>query len=84
MDLQRLIDMFGLDNVVKYFEIYDKCGKSLPFLSDVLLNVINNHCVEFQADKRKPVIDKTELIAFLTCIKFVRDIVTFGRNERDW
>lgn len=67
MDLTQVINDIGLEKVERYLTIYNR-GRTVPYGNiDTLLNLINQFSVEFDSQRVKLPIERSELKEFLEC-----------------
>ncbi|USF91890.1 9 kDa protein [polyscias crinivirus 1] len=67
MDLEEVIDSFGLDSVEKFLVLYNNYRFVGLGHVDVLLNIINQFFVEFDSQRVKLPIEIEEVKPFLQC-----------------
>ncbi|WBP49979.1 P9 [Mulberry crinivirus] len=72
MDLQKLIDEVGLENVERYLKIYIEGIVHPKSSTEFLLNLINSHFLKFDATREETKVQYSELRDFLLCFCFFK------------
>ncbi|AAS79679.1 p10 [Strawberry pallidosis-associated virus] len=82
MDLESIVNEFGLEDVDRMFQLCNTFNVSNPSLIDVLLGLINDHFLKFRERESDLKFDKKEIKVFLSCANYLRQIILSARTRQ--